>query len=283
MNDVINNEKSYDQKSNSTSDLKQSQNSTIIIEQTEEKRIIDDIASAMVNNQWMFSYSLGRAIRNIRIQASGNIYIANTGISTALQSWQPSHGWKPIAIYFRSILVINRKPNGTYIIPVFSGDATRGHWSIAIIWKQSGTCMGWLLDSMGEGNTNTSVPRKIRQAFGRARSKCRWQRLCCRKQKEVECGPRSIVGMINTCYHLGNGETIETAVEKASLIHISDVDYDPTKIRRKAASWMRMSEENHIRWMEQEQLLRDYLRNRRTRVNRTGVGTTQVTEIIMLN
>lgn len=231
----------------------------------------------------MFSYSLDRAIRNIRIQAPNNIYIANSGISTALEAWQPTHGWKTIANYFRSTLVINRKPNGTYIIPIFSGDVTRGHWSIAIIWKQSATCKGWLMDSMGEGNTNTTVPRKIKKAFGRARLQCRWQKIRCRVQKEVECGPRSIAGMIDICHHLGNGKPIETAVEKASLLHISEADYDTTEIRRKAASWMRMTNEDHIKWVAQEQHFRECLRNSRIRDNIPGNASNRDnTEIITI-
>jgi len=263
MNDVLKNEKSYNQKPNLIIDLKSP--TPTDNDQTEEKRIIGDIASALVNNQWMFSFSLDRAIRNIRIKAPNNLYIANTGISTALQSWQPSHGWKTIAIYFRSITVINQKPNGTYIIPIFSGDVARGHWSIAIICKQRASCRGWLLDSMGMGDTNTTVPKMIKKAFGRARLQCRWQNINCRVQKEVECGPRSIVGMINICNHLRNGESVETAVTKASLMHISESNYDPVRIRQKAASWMRMASEDHVRWVEQEQQMRNYLRNNRGR------------------
>jgi len=129
------------------------------------------------------------------------------------------------------------------------------------------------MDSMGEGNTNTTVTRKIKKAFGRARLQCRWQRIRCRVQKEVECGPRSVVGMIDICHHLGNGKSIETAVEKASLLHISEADYDTTKIRQKNASWMRMSDEDHIKWTEQEQHVREYLRNSRARDNMTGTET----------
>jgi len=53
-------------------------------------------------------------------------------------------------------------------------------------------------------------------------------------------------------------------------MHISEADYDTPTIRRKAASWMRMSNEDHIKWTEQEQHFREYLRNSRARDNITG-------------
>jgi len=71
------------------------------------------------------------------MQTPANIFIANTSISTTLQTWKPTHGWDIRSTQFRSISVMNYKPNGTYIIPIFLGIVTGGHWNLAVIWKQS--------------------------------------------------------------------------------------------------------------------------------------------------
>jgi len=50
-----------------------------------------------------------------------------------------------------------------------------------------------MLDSLGTGNTNGREAKVIKKIFGRARLQCCWQNVKCRKQNEVECGPKSIV------------------------------------------------------------------------------------------
>jgi len=81
---------------------------------------------------------------------------------------------------------------------------------------------------------------------------CRWQDVECRKQNEVECGPRTIAVMVSICKNLRNGISIENAITKASLMHISDSSYAPEKIRHTAASWMRMLETTLERWKTKE-------------------------------
>jgi len=53
------------------------------------------------------------------------------------------------------------------------------------------------------------------------------------------------------------------AIEKATLMYISEANYTSSTIRRKAASWMRITEEIQERWIENERLLRDYFRRNR--------------------
>lgn len=233
----------------------------------EEKRIQIDVASALALNQWMYSFSIDRAIKNIRTQSPMNIYVANTGISAELRTWTPIKGWKIVARHFRSIEVINMKPNGIYIIPIFSGNANSGHWNTAVIWKKSDSCKGWMLDSLGVENISSEIAKTIKKIFSRARLRCRWQHVECRKQTEVECGPRSIVNMVSICDNIKKGDTVETAIEKATLMHISEENYVSSIIRRKAASWMRMGEEIQTRWIENERRLREYFRRNRQSTN----------------
>jgi len=123
-----------------------------------------------------------------------------------------------------------------------------------------------MLDSLGLGNTNSIEAKAIKKIFSRARLRCCWQETECRKQNEVECGPRSIVSMVSICDNIKNGDQVETAIEKATLMHVSESNYTSDIIRRKAASWMRMTEEIKTRWEENErQLRRHFRRNRDTR------------------
>ena len=268
-NIAINNEmvtnKSYNQqqiRDNETNNT--SHNNQICL--MEEDRIKADISSALVRNQWMYSFSLDRAIRNIRIQGPNNVYIANTGISTDLRTWTPVQGWQIIARHFRSVTVLIGKPHGVYLIPIFSGNTNSGHWNIAVIWKRSTSCKGWMLDSLGQGNTNSIEAKNIKNIFSRARLRCCWQEIECRKQIEVECGPRSIVSMVSICDNIKNGDEVEIAIQKATLMHVSESNYTSSIIRRKAASLMRMTEQLKARWEENERQLRQYFRrNRDTR------------------
>jgi len=283
MNNVLLENKLYNQKSTlkpKSEDSIHTQHKPI---DAEEVRIRGDIASALVNNQWMFSYSLDRAIRNIRTQAPNDVFIANTGISTILQNWQPQHGWRILANYFRSIPVSNRKPHGTYIIPLFSGAVTSGHWSIAIIWKQKRSCKGWILDSMGKGNIHSNVAKTIKKAFDRARVRCIWHEAECRTQIEVECGPRTICGMVSICDQLKLGNTIDVAIMKASLMHISEESYKSEIIRRTAASWMRMKDDILNNWKKQEEELRRFFRNRKTTSKKVSHSNNSISKTIIID
>ena len=282
INAVLFDSKSFDQKPTIKQEIQNTDPIQNQINETEENRIRGDIASALVNNQWMFSYSLDRAIRNIRMNAPTNVFIANTGISTALQTWQPSHGWEILAIHFRSMAVSTRKPHGTYLIPIFTGKVTGGHWNLAVIWKQSKICKGWMLDSMGQGDIHSDIAKTIKQAFGKAKRKCRWQHMVCRHQREVECGPRTIGSMVSICENLKTDKPIDIAIAKASLMHISEMHYAPELIRQTAASWMRMTEDTRVRWEMREMELRLYFRNRNNIKNRKETNNVAI-ETIMID
>jgi len=51
------------------------------------------------------------------------------------------------------------------------------------------------------------------------------------------------VGMVSICDNIKKGDPIETAITKATLMHVSEENYKSNITRRKAASWMRMTEE----------------------------------------
>jgi len=83
-----------------------------------------------------------------------------------------------------------------------------------------------MLDSLGKGTNDSTEAKAIKKLFSRARLQCCWQNVECRKQDEVECGPRSIVGMVSTiCNNIKNGESVETAIKKATLMHVSQENY----------------------------------------------------------
>jgi len=73
--------------------------------------------------------------------------------------------------------------------------------------------------------------------------------------------------MVSICDNIKNGDPIEKAIRKATLMHISEENYKSNIIRRKAASWMRMTVETQVRWTANEQQLRDYFRRNRRDTN----------------
>lgn len=166
---------------------------------------------------------------------------------------------------------------------LFSGAVTSGHWSIAIIWKQKQSCKGWILDSMGKGDIYSNVAKTIKKAFDRARVRCIWHEAECRTQIEVECGPRTICGMVSICDQLKLGNTIDVAIMKASLMHISEESYKSEIIRRTAASWMRMKDDVLNNWKKQEEELRRFFRNRKTTSKKVNHSTNSISKTITID
>jgi len=82
-----------------------------------------------------------------------------------------------------------------------------------------------------------------------------------------------------TCENIKRGEPIEIAITKATLMHISEDNYASDIIRRKAASWMRMTEETKVRWTANEQRMRNYFRRCRRNTNPTSQNANETIEI----
>jgi len=173
--------------------------------------------------------------------------------------------WQIIAEAFRSPDVILRKPDGVYIIPIFTGNDLHGHWSVSVVCKQRKSCKAWILDSMGSADRKEKEIQAVKTIFSNSKRKCRWIDSSCRKQTEVECGSRSIVAMVSIVNNLAEGLSVEDAVKKATLMHVTEMDYDSKRIRQSAAKYLRLTEDGIQRDRAREQSMRKCIREIRRR------------------
>jgi len=138
---------------------------------------------------------------------------------------------------FRPGARVHRKPDGIYLIPTFSGATESGHWYAIILEKRGRNKKGFIIDSLGTGNTNNSIIRKITDAFNPGRGTCEWYAPQSIRQQGVECGPRTVCTLETICEGRKNEDTIEISVENATLRNDeTDSSYDQMKYRRKAAN-----------------------------------------------
>jgi len=260
--------KSYTQKQTritNSQGKEQTIHETVWISSQEDKLIRFDRKETLHRGSYMSDRTMTRAINNIRVKFSNsNIYIATPMASSLLAHWNNSQGWEEFAKIFRSIKVIQEKPNGIYLIPIFSGEARDGHWSFAAIVKAYKDCRGWMVDSLGTGGTSSEIANKIQKAFSKNRLKCKWIPVRCQAQQEVECGPRTVWGMVSICEAIKEGALIEEAISQASLLNAANM-YDPDKIRRKVATWIEERADVRIHMEAENALLRRYWSRRRRR------------------
>jgi len=175
------------------------------------------------------------AVMNIRYKAPDSVFIGSAAISSSLRRHMGDDIWKSIASQFGSEKVFHSKPNGIYILPIFEGEALNGHWFFAVIEKGKKWCKGWIVDSLGRGSTNTDIAKRIKSAFSKARLSCCWQPIRTVTQRESECGPRAISGMVSICEAIRNGASTQTAVNTLMSTDSAIANYDPQVIRRIAA------------------------------------------------
>ena len=191
------------------------------------------------------------AIEVIRNTYQGdNIYVACPEAAQIILNWSPNEGWCRFARIFYSAQVCHRHPNGLYIIPIFSGETTSGHWSVIAIQKVRRHRVAVILDSLGKGSLNSPIVNLISQAFKPNRGRVLWSNPECRNQTGVECGARAICAMYSLAKAFHDNLEFEENVRKATLWSLAE--YDQMDIRRSAAT--------HV------QGYRDYMRSRAIRL-----------------
>jgi len=228
---------------------------TVWISSQEEKIIRYDKKETLQRGRYMSDRTMTRAVNNMRVNlTTPNVFIATPMASSLIAHWAPSQGWEEFAKIFRSVRAVREKPNGFYLIPIFKGEARNGHWSFAMIYKAYRDCRGWMVDSLGTGGTTSETAVKIKKAFSKNRLKCKWIPVKCQAQQEVECGPRTVWGMVSICRAVEEGLSAEEVIAKASLRN-SETMYDPDVIRRKVATLVNETaevrkriEEDNVKW-----------------------------------
>jgi len=86
-----------------------------------------------------------------------------------------------------------------------------------------------------------------------------------RTQSEVECGPRTVTGMVSICDKLRQGEMTETAIQAGGLEFPIPNGYDTEDVRRNAAEWVLETESTKAQHEAREVIFRRYSSNRRRR------------------
>ena len=178
---------------------------------------------------------MSRAIEVIRARLNLSVFIAHADAYLAIQAWHPSQGWNVFAKIFSAQRVINEKPNGTYIIPLFIGDDSAGHWITIVVDKRRYSCEAWHIDSLGSTQGNRNIKSKIQQAFLPGRGQFVWRNHTSRQQTECECGPRTIATIHTVERCINGGLSSEAAVQEASFLHIGIGNYDAKTVRLEAA------------------------------------------------
>jgi len=88
----------------------------------QQRRIYLDEALNDSNAGLLSSMATMRAIEVFRHENSNNYFFASAEASSILNSWNVTEGWERAARVFGSRLVLNRKPDGIYFIPLFGGN-----------------------------------------------------------------------------------------------------------------------------------------------------------------
>ena len=185
--------------------------------------------------------AIGVLQSNIR---TGNIFISSPETYITVDRWTAAQGWEAFARIFRSASVIQRKPDGIYLLPFFTGPENGGHWFLIAIHKQGRFKQGVILDSLGKGSNQAPIQRKLSDAFVPGRGSIRWdtERECI-QQTELECGHRTILAMQIICEEFTKGQSFEQSVDKATLHNTAlSRPYEASEIRKLAQELIRKFE-----------------------------------------
>jgi len=178
-----------------------------------------------------------------------NIFIAHGLANIVIEGWNQTLGWERFGRIFETRNAIFSKPNGTYLIPIFSGGNNAGHWHLVVVQKTSRFHQGWIIDSLGQSGIDSAVTSKIKDAFTSNRGRMTWITPQSRRQVEYECGPRTIKAMLDICKGVKEQVSIEDCI-KVALLTEQETNYNSDSIRREVLNLAR----NHHSGMRAERI-----------------------------
>ena len=178
---------------------------------------------------------LDKDIENTKAIAGQRIYFADQDAMFLIEQFQLTDEWPRFGRMFRSTGVENSKPAGIYIIPLFWGNRTQGHWTTVVIWRQGKRNRGFHLDSSGASDTRGRVFDKIRKAFTGKKDRFSWTQTTCFPQQELECGFRTVeaIRLISRAHN--EGKDIDECIRIASMQDRRDGEYCPLRLRAQVA------------------------------------------------
>jgi len=185
---------------------------------------------------------LDRDIALTKQSAPPGIFFADQDAMIIINLFQLTQEWSRFGRMFRSTGVRSSKPSGQYIIPLFWGNHTNGHWTVVIIWRIGRRNRGFHLDPMGKSSTTGTVFEKIKHAFTGRRDRFSWIETECFPQVELECGIRSVEAIRIFCEERSKGAEVQQCIQAASLRTCTSENYNSINLRRKVAERLWTSE-----------------------------------------
>jgi len=171
-----------------------------------------------------------KAIQELRQHSPGSVYIASPEAMENVNKAYLTSNWRTFGKAFNSVGVANSKPHGTYLIPRFSGEASKGHWTLVVIQKNNEACVGFHIDSLGLSGTKETTFKELENLFSGGR-KFTWHNTRSLPQTEMECGFRTIFAMAEICKGIHYGHEISRCIQAATLCDTSAETYDSSRIR----------------------------------------------------
>jgi len=210
------------------------------VELLSSKTRLQEYASRIIRpNIHLEGSNMMKAIEILRSYKTPCLFIASAESESLIQNWQLHQGWKHFAKMFGSRDLLHNKINATYLIPLFSGDTSSGHWHLCIVQKLGRRdYKAWCVDSLGTGRVDNAIAHRIENAFSPGRGRFTWISCTCKRQEELECGPRTIMAMWTIQSKLHEGASLEEGIQSATLmqetVHLSTAP----KIREKIANFV---------------------------------------------
>jgi len=207
------------------------------VEKLSSKNRLEDFASRIIRpNVCLEGGNMMKAVEILRSFKTPSLFVASAESNSIISNWQLSNGWKQFARIFGSRDLLHNKVNATYLIPLFSGETSFGHWHLCIVQKLgSRDYKAWCLDSLGTGKVDEVIAQKIKNGFKPGRGRFTWISCTCKRQEELECGPRTILAMWTIQKKLLEGSSLEESIQSATLMGEPAHLFTPTKIREKIA------------------------------------------------
>ena len=201
---------------------------------------LQHFASTIIRpNRCLGGDSVMKAIEILRSFKTSNLFFGSAESANLIAAWQSNQGWKTFARAFGSRELISNKANGTYLIPIFSGDISLGHWSLCVVHKLRQRDMkAWCLDSLGTGKLDQVLAQKIENAFSPGRGRFQWNQCTCKRQEELECGPRTILAMWKIQQGIQENSPIHECIRRATLVNEPPNLFTPAKVREMIAHFV---------------------------------------------
>jgi len=210
-----------------------------LINSIKNKPIQAFIADMIRPQRYLSGNHMSKAIDVLRSKKTQKLFIASAEAASQISNWRLHSDWKEFGKIFFSYEVMHHKPNGIYLLPLFTGQDSSGHWYLCVIQKlRQRAIKAWCLDSLGDANMCSIMANKIKTAFSPGRGRFEWIPQNCRTQQEVECGHRTILAMKIIQEGLANSTPLEVCIQKATLHHPPFNLLSPTFIRESIAGFV---------------------------------------------